>query len=173
MGLFPYTKLITCQIFLLFRNSNSLPTEFFYSLSGKFWNQIYRETWDSFTLRGSSVTCKHMEPSIITTYIIYFLAGVNQTDVPTLCVNDYPLYFLHSKFTWCLTPIICRINRIIIRKNSEKHNFTALLCGWSLVEMLSKMGCKYVWFLSCCNFLATSWKCCSVLFWGVFWVFPK
>ena len=43
-----------------------------------------RKTRDSFTLRGSSVLGKPMEPRFVTTCSLYFRTSVNQFSVPTL-----------------------------------------------------------------------------------------
>ena len=45
--------------------------------------QIRRKTRDSFTLRGSSVPGKPMEPQVVTTCFVYFQTWENQFSVPT------------------------------------------------------------------------------------------
>ena len=69
--------------FFYAKNRNNILNRDLFSLSGHSFNQIRRKTRDSFTLRGSLVPGKHMEPQAMMECSVYLWIGVNQFSVST------------------------------------------------------------------------------------------
>ena len=73
-----YTKQPPVRWFLYIENQKIISNINFFLLSDYSSIRIRRKTWDSFTLRGSSVPSKPMEPRFTTTCSVYLWTGVKK-----------------------------------------------------------------------------------------------